>query len=462
MKKFLSFVLVTIMFIGTMSLVACDYKIPKDLEASQGLKFDKVNGGYMVIGIGNCKDSEVIIPSYHNGKKVISIKSCAFENCLQITKIAIPNTVKEVGDKAFNGCSNLQEVYIDKGVGKLGAMLFWMSSVENIYFNGTTKDFKEISGGKNRNAWYYVGADYGYKEFYVYCTDAILIYNFKDGDDTPKIKEYDKVSKGLNYTLNPDGKSYSVSGIGTCKDTDLIIPSLFNGKPVTAIADMAFYNTVYTDPIYKFKSVYIPDSVTNIGEQAFWGCGYLEKITLPESLITIGNWAFSDCKALTKVTIPKSVTSIGTGVFNYCTSLTNINVDAGNSNYKSIGGNLYSKDGKTILQYAPGKTSTSFIIPNHVENIAMHAFSGCYRLENITIDSGVKYIGPIAIIGVNLYSSNYFIINYKGTVAKWKTITKGITEYGETWNHGFFAYGNRYIIQCTDGQINSNDMVTYK
>ena len=70
-------------------------------------------------------------------------------------------------------------------------------------------------------------------------------------------------SIGLKYTLNPDGASYSVAGLGTCLDTDLVIPNTYNGLPVTSIAEKAFYNNS------RLQSVTIPDSVTAIENNAF-------------------------------------------------------------------------------------------------------------------------------------------------------------------------------------------------
>ena len=64
----------------------------------------------------------------------------------------------------------------------------------------------------------------------------------------------------------PKSKSYIVVGIGTCKDTDLVIPSIYRGKPVTSIGDSAFYGCT------GLTSVTIPDSVTSIGLEAFEGC----------------------------------------------------------------------------------------------------------------------------------------------------------------------------------------------
>jgi YD repeat-containing protein len=125
--------------------------------------------------------------------------------------------VKKIGQQAFNGCSNLLEVYIDKGVEKLGAMLFYMSSVDKIYFNGTSDEFKEIDSGKNYNAWYYVGADWGDKAFYVYCTDVMLIYNFKDGKDTPKTEEYGITPETKTYYIPVKAELSSPKGLCSIK-----------------------------------------------------------------------------------------------------------------------------------------------------------------------------------------------------------------------------------------------------
>lgn len=71
---------------------------------------------------------------------------------------------------------------------------------------------------------------------------------------------------GLEYTLNEDGESYTVSGIGTAKTFTLKIPETHKGKPVTAIGDYAFENCSMV------STVKIPGSVTSIGNHAFQNC----------------------------------------------------------------------------------------------------------------------------------------------------------------------------------------------
>ena len=153
-------------------------------------------------------------------------------------------------------------------------------------------------------------------------------------------------STGLDFKLNRDGQSYSVVGIGTCTDTDLVIPSTFNDLPVTSIGDYAFASC------YKLTSVIIPDFVTTIGEGAFYACDNLTNVTIGNSVTTISNEAFYNCPKLTSVTLPSSVTAIGKWAFAVCTNLTSIVVDKNNTAYQSIDGNLYSKDGTVLVTYA--------------------------------------------------------------------------------------------------------------
>ena len=89
-------------------------------------------------------------------------------------------------------------------------------------------------------------------------------------------------SIGLVYTLSDDGTYYSVSGIGNCKDTDIVIPLMHNGLPVKEIADEAFHHC------YRLTSVVIFDSVTSIGDQAFYYCSSLTSVVIPDSVTSIG------------------------------------------------------------------------------------------------------------------------------------------------------------------------------
>ena len=179
------------------------------------------------------------------------------------------------------------------------------------------------------------------------------------------------------------------------------IPSSLKSVTVTGgnILYGAFYNCD------RLTSVIIGNSVTSIGDYAFHYCDSLTSVTIPDSVTSIGDYAFYNCISLTSVTIPGSVTSIGNWAFTDCTSLTSITVSEENTAYKSIGGNLYSEDGKTLIQYAIRKTDTSFVIPDGVTSIGFAAFYECKSLTSVTIPDSVTSIGDLAFRGCTSLTS---------------------------------------------------------
>ena len=142
----------------------------------------------------------------------------------------------------------------------------------------------------------------------------------------------------------------------------------------------------------KLFTVKINNSVTQIPAYAFYNCTALKNITIPDGVTKIGAGMLMYCSSLTSVTIPDSVTDIGGDALANCTSLANITVGNNNNNYKSIDGNLYSKDGKTLIQYAIGKKDTSFTISNSVTKINSSAFRRCASLERLIIPVSVTSI----------------------------------------------------------------------
>ena len=197
-------------------------------------------------------------------------------------------------------------------------------------------------------------------------------------------------SKGLDYTLSEDGMSYSVTRIGECIDTELIIPSTYEGLPVTSIGDSAFSGCS------SLTSVVIGDSVTSIGEKAFRYCSSLTEVVIPDRVTSIGGSAFYYCSSLTEVVIPDRVTSIGGYTFYFCSSLTEIVIG---DSVKSIGDCTFT--GCSSL--------TEVVIGESVKSIGVYAFEVCSSLTQIEIPDSVKSIGDYAFKGCSSLTEVVFI-----------------------------------------------------
>ncbi|MBO4452411.1 MAG: leucine-rich repeat protein [Clostridia bacterium] len=120
-------------------------------------------------------------------------------------------------------------------------------------------------------------------------------------------------SAGLEFVLN--GGSYNVTGIGSCTDKDLVIPSIYKGLPVTAVGDSAF------EDCEKLTNVTIPGTVVAIGDNAFDNCSTLTAVIIPDSVQSIGDSAFSNCICVISAVFGSGLKSIGVNAFSNCPSL---------------------------------------------------------------------------------------------------------------------------------------------
>ena len=390
-------------------------------------------------------DSKVDIPAELGGKPVTSIGDYAFVYCSGLTKVTIPKSVSSIGvgafgacssltkviiaegvtsikDSAFAGCNSLTEVTIPKSVTSIGKMAFYQcEALATVYYGGTQEDWDALK--KN------IGSD----------NDPLLNANI-----ICAIQE----SNGFAYTVT--GDEATITGY-TGSARSLVIPSELGGKPVTAIADKAFYG-------YKTPNIYIPKTIKAIGEDAFrrtvssdefrficyegteneWANIAIQKgnreldpeynddaawfrlyecnlsgdmvYQASDDAATLVRYLGSD----SKVDIPaelggKPVTEFGVGAFAYCSSLTEVTIP---KSVTSIGRSAF--EGCSSL--------TKVTIPKSVSSIRQAAFAGCNSLTEVTIPKSVTSIGWSAFIECDALTTVY----YGGTQEDWDALKKNI------------------------------------
>jgi len=246
--------------------------------------------------------------------------------------------------------------------------------------------------------------------------------------------EYNKVNySDENFTLDfelREDDTYCME-IFSAKD-NLVLPTHFLGKPIVEIAfsvegkcenvktilipegvkaicgqSFAFFCSLESleipdsvEKIYscafegceKLKYIKLPKNIKFIAGGLFHSCRSLETIEIPSRVCIIEDEAFRGCENLKSLFIPKSVEKIGEDVFFITPSLERIDVDFENNYFKSIDGNLYTKDGKVLIRYCPKRTDKEFIIPNGVEIIEYNAFQDAKNLKKITLCDSLKTV----------------------------------------------------------------------
>ncbi len=343
------------------------------------------DGTCYVSGIGTCTDTHVVIPSKSPaGDTVTSIGEKAFSRCATLETILIPECVTSVDYMAFSHCTSLKTVdFVNSGALSFigGYAFFGSTSLETINFSGTVEAWLEI---EKEDGW-----NINTGNFAVYCTDGKV---YKNGN------VHYAGSEGLAYLSNGDG-TCSVFGIGTCTDTEVVIPEKSpTGDTVTEIRSMAFSKC---DAIVSVK---IPSGVTTVGTYAFSECTALESVEIPDSVNSIGECAFIDCHSLVEVNIPGLVTSIGERAFSYCTSLASITIHSGVTDIDA-----------QAFSYCTSLKSVIFEENSKLESIGVWAFYGCSALLGIEIPADVSAVGASAFYGCSSLESVTFAENSKLT-----------------------------------------------
>jgi hypothetical protein len=316
----------------------------------------------------------IVVASTYNGYPVTGIEFGAFAGCTSLTNVTIPNSVTTIGNSvfsgctsltnvilgsrvthigngAFSGCTNLTQIAIPDSVITIGGFAFFLcTGLTNVTIGNSVTNigpdaFRSCTSLANvtiPNSVISIGP-----QTFLRCTS---LTNVTLPDSITAIGSLAFAGCGsLTQVTIPD----SVTSIGSqafasCTNlTQVTIPN-----SVINIGSFAFdycfgltnfsvdaANSVYSSfngvlfnkaqttliafPPGRGGNYVIPDSVTNIGPNAFSVCTNLTNVTIPNSVTSVEHYAFWSCTRLTSVTIPTSVNSIGSGVFAACTNLTN-------------------------------------------------------------------------------------------------------------------------------------------
>jgi hypothetical protein len=349
------------------------------------------NNDFNIIG-DNPYITGVILPD-----TLTNIGDYTFLGCSGLTgALTIPDGVTSIGYGAFLGCSGLTSMTIGAGVTGTGGYAFELCSgltAFTVAAGNTTYAAQDgILYNKAKKAIILVPQAISGAVTLPDTLDSIGEYAFSD------------CSKLTSVTIGDGVTSIGDSAFSGC--SGLTAFTVAAGNTAYAAQDGILYNkaktTIILVPQAISGAVTLPDTLTSI-ELAFFRCSGLTSVTIGSDVTSIKSSAFAYCSGLTSVTIGDGVTSIGDYAFNNCYGLTEFTVAAGNTAYAAQDGILYNK-AKTTIILVPQAISGAVTLPDTLTSIGEWAFSFCSSLTSVTIGDSVTSIGDSAFANSGLTS----------------------------------------------------------
>ncbi len=315
----------------------------------------------------------IIIP-----QNVTKIGAGAFRDIPGLRSIVIPGTVKEIGDNAFSGNATLENIVIEEGVERIGYQAFQgctalervkiadsVSSIGMQCFNmcgklteiNFPKSLKEIPSQMLANC-------YSLKEIII-------------AEGIEHIRESTFI---YDYNLQRISVPSTVKEIGV---------SAFEGTSKLTNLEISAKNETYS---FANNSLMSKD-----GKIIYFILANTTEVNIPQTVETIQKGSFESFTQKLTINIPENVKTINS---NFSGNVTRINVAENNLNFKSVDGNLYTKDMEEIIRYT--QNQQSFIMPNEVVYIREKCFNGSSNLENLKLSDNLQGIGGFNFSGTKI------------------------------------------------------------
>ncbi len=294
-----------------------------------------------------CSDLKKIkFPAGMNG----GIGERAFADCTSLTAAEVPDGVVSIGEGVFDGCTSLSEITVPF-IGSLSGESNTKNTFAYIFGGNVPESLKKVNVTKET-----VVPECAFK--YLYNIENISL------------------NKGIKVIGNE-----AFYGCSSLKQFE--IPS-----GVMQIKDSTFYGCE------SMSSVIIPGTVKEIGESAFDECTALKEVVIPDGITEIKDYTFYNCKSLISISIPDSVENIGEAVLGGCDRVAAMKIPFVGANdhpgatevtSEGVLGYFFGGDNEAV---PPSVTKIEVTCPNKNGYIPKEAFKDCANIVDIIINGG--------------------------------------------------------------------------
>ncbi len=368
--------------------IGADGVLESPVSSSINYEVKKITWVYQTIDEGaGCRikpadlgeiSGKVVIPNEIRGIPVTDLASWAFDGCTSLTSVIVGENIENIGYAVFEDCKNLTRVSFSDSVLIINNRTFY--GCESLWDFNLPPNLQSINTDVLFN-----------------CKQLTMLHI---PDTVEKIYSVNTLASSgsiggcaslVELTVDPANPIYRSENNCVIRRSDnaLVMGCTASIIPqgVTKIERLAFYGI---SP----KHLTVPDTVVEIGENAFKGAVELQSITLGNSLSKIDALAFQNCTALQTIELPAGLTELGELSFSGCASLQSLTVNEKNEVYQSIGNCILRRDTPdTVLFGCVGS-----VIPEGIRVIGDSAFSG-YSGETIYLPEGIQVIGNSAFSG---------------------------------------------------------------